>query len=183
MFNLKAQMLLPFCQPWLLRDLPVVVLTGADVTVADELVVLLHQHVELMRQAVHLPLQVRNDLRHGFVVVFEMLRVHGPVGLVSADGVHREALIAVFVAEGVVEGVLAVFDDVVHQVADLMFESDEAGCHWLDASLDVFDVGSVLEGDSAGAAFTLALVDLMMDIRIWERMVSYAVMKNGIGVR
>ncbi len=46
------------------------------------------------------------------MVLFEMLRMHGSVGLLSTDGMHREALVAVFVTEGVVEGVLAVFDDV-----------------------------------------------------------------------
>ncbi len=43
-----------------------------------------------------------------------------------------------------------------------MFESDEAGGHGFDAALDVFDVGAVLEGDSAGAACPLALVDLVV---------------------
>lgn len=89
------------------------VLARPNVTVANELVVLLHQHMQLMRQTMHLPLQIRNDLRHGFVVFFEMLRMHRSVGLISTDRMHREALVAVFVAEGVVEGVLAVFDDVV----------------------------------------------------------------------
>ncbi len=158
------------------------VLTSADVTVADKLVVLLHQHMKLMCQAVHLPLQSRNDLRHRFVVVFEMLRMHGPVGLMPADCMHRESLLAVFIAEGVVERMFPIFDDVMHQVANLVFESHETCCHWLDASLDVFDVGSVLEGYSAGAAFTLALVDLMMRFHVWKRIVSYAAIKPRIGL-
>lgn len=56
---------------------------------------------------------------------------------------------------------LAVLDDVVYELAELMFESDETCGHWLDAALDVFDVGAMLEGYSAGASFILALVDLL----------------------
>jgi len=41
---------------FLLWNLPVMVLTGPNMTVANELIVLLHQYMKLMRQTMHLPL-------------------------------------------------------------------------------------------------------------------------------
>ena len=79
--------------------------------------------------------------------------------------------------EGVEYRMLAIFHYVMYQLANLMFESHETYRHGLDTSLDVLDVGVMLDGYSAGAALTLASVDLMT-FQVWESIVSYTVIES-----
>lgn len=87
----------------LLWNLPIVMFTRANVTVTNQLVVLLHQHMKLMCQTMHLRFQLRHGLRHRLMVLFfEMLRMHWSIGLMPAGCMRRESLLLVFVAEGFV---------------------------------------------------------------------------------
>jgi len=93
--------------------------------------------------------------------------MHWPIGVMPTGGMHCKSLFAVFVVEGVVDCMLPAFCNVMYQLADPMLKSHETGGHWLDTTLDVFDIRPMLEGYSAGAAFLLAVVDLV-GLWVWE---------------
>ena len=130
-----------------------------------ERIVIFHQQMDLVHQAINPGLQLRNNLLHSptQVMIVRMARmtlwisVQGFRIAIDSMAVHRRVIHATIVLVLMHHGI-ALIHDVMHKLLDLSLQVDQTLHHRLYAPLDILNIGQMLEWHSAAASMFFTAV-------------------------